>query len=112
VQHALAHGVVAEEDHVEAADGVLLDDGLLGGERGGVVGGARVLARAHARGHAQYVVVVQEREVVDGDEADVVPAAVRRQGELDRRERRLLLADGRDDEADPHCQAPAEKAAR
>ena len=102
VRRALADGVVAQEHDVEGAERVLLDDGLVGAEGLGEVGRARVAAGAHAGRDAEDVVVVEKRQIVDGDEAHLVAAAVRREAEVDGRERRLLIADGGDDEADAH----------
>ena len=99
---SLADRVVAQEDDVEAAQGVLLDHRLLGGQRARVVRRAGVVAGAHARRRRQHVVVVQERQIVDGDEADVVAAPVRRQRQVDPGVGRLLIADVGDDEADAH----------
>ena len=84
---AFAARVVAQEDHVEAAQIVFLDDGLVGGERPRVVRRPRVVAVAHAPGRGQDGVVVQERQVVDGHEADVGAAAMGGERQVDLRRR-------------------------
>jgi hypothetical protein len=99
---ALADGVVAQQHHVEAAQGVLLFDRVVGGQRARVVGRRGVVAGAHARGRGQHVVVVEEGQVLDRGEAHVVAAPVRRQRQVDPGVGRLLLPDLGDDEADAH----------
>ena len=99
---AFAARVVAQEDHVEAAQVVFLDDGLIGRERPGIVRRPRVVAVAHAPGRGQDGVVVQEGQIVDRHEADVGAAAMGRQRQVDSGVGGLLGADVGDDETDAH----------
>ena len=102
----MSEGMILAEDElaigIEHAGIMVLDDGLVGGEGARVVGGLCIGARAHAGRHPEDVVVVEEREVVDGDEAHVVPAAVGGQRQVHAGVGRLLIADVGDDEADAH----------
>ena len=70
---------------------------------GGRIG---VVAGADPGRLGEDVVVVEEAEVVDGDEPDVVPPPVRRPGQVDPGEGRLLRPHVGDDEANPHFAIP------